>query len=660
MGVEKQGTRSWATWTLVAGLVAVFSGARVFESVTLLHLPLIAGGSLAVLGVATLRVAWWRRARGSPRAIESAFALGALAVLAGLALFGPATDAGVEWLGLDFNGIRDEVRFKRFFRVAAPILLSSGLLPTLAAQWAVAKTGGAKAGGVDAMRTLELATSALSVVLGGTAVVLLGYVASALNRTADFSYFKTSSPGEAVREIVRNMDGTLQAALFFPEINPVKEEVLNYLRELERATGNVVIHEYDRYADPEAAADYNVRSDGELFLRLDNRTEEIGFQLELDNARGRLMVMDRHVQQALLMLNRERRVAYMTTGHGELNDPLADDEPDTDPDAREPWRPPTAPSEPGDGGRLDALRQMLGFLNYEVLDIGIQRGLGDRIPEDAAMVMVLGPQRPFLAAEVGAINDYLDLGGSLLIALEPDSDFRLSDFGDRLGVEFDRAMTIDENRHLRMANTVADRRLIVTNRFSTHPSVTTASRQGVNQGIAMIGPGGIRVTQEDEGLRANAIVRALSSSFLDWNGNLRFDQGSETREGHALAVAVERPLPDTADPAAATDVAEPGQAPPQGGMRALIYGDAEIYSNALLTSTQLQAALVADGIRWLGREEAFSGTVTSEEDIPVTHTRAQDVAWFYGIIFGAPALVLALGLGVLYMRRPGSPEATLR
>ena len=34
--------------------------------------------------------------------------------------------------------------------------------------------------------------------------------------------------------------------------------------------------------------------------------------------------------------------------------------------------------------------------------------------------------------------------------------------------------------------------------------------------------------------------------------------------------------------------------------------------------------LLVDTVRWLGGEERFSGAVSSEEDVPVTHTRKQD------------------------------------
>ena len=86
-------------------------------------------------------------------------------------------------------------------------------------------------------------------------------------------------------------------------------------------------------------------------------------------------------------------------------------------------------------------------------------------------------------------------------------------------------------------------------------------------------------------------------------------------------------------------------------MRALVYADAQIFEDRILTSSQLQASLVADGIRWLGQEEAFSGEVVSEEDVPIIHTRSENIVWFYAIIFGAPALVLGLGVANLYVRR---------
>ena len=634
--------RSWLTWLQLAGLVAVFAGVRIFDAIVWLRLPLIVAGGLVVALVAVLRFTAWRGGEGDRRTIDAVFVFGAIGCVIAVLGFVPGSDDGLEFLGLDFEGIRERLRFKRFFQMASPILLACSLLPVLAAEWALARGGSAGALRVDARRVRETAGNALSLALGGAALVLIGYVTSALNRTADFSYFKTASPGESVQEIVRNMDGTLEAAVFFPEVNGVKDEVLNYLRELARATGNVVVEEYDRYADPEAAAAYEVRNDGVVVLRVDGRSERLSFQLLLSEARGRLRILDSHVQQMLLQLTRERRFAYLTTGHGELNDPLASEEEPEQPDITESWRP-GQESRFDEGPPLGALRELLEFLNYEVRDIGVRRGLGDRVPDDAAMVMIIGPQRAFLEAERNSIREYLDRGGSLLVALEPDSDFRLEEFRDQLGVDHDPAMTLNDDRHLRVTGGVSDRRNIVTNRFSAHASVTSASRRGVTQGIALFGPGRISVAEDVEGLRTSLIVSTDPASYQDRNGNFRFDEGAEVKESFGVAAAIERE--------AAAEPAEDAERADVSHMRALVYGDAEIFSDEVLVASQLNAFLVADGIRWLGREELFSGEVVSEEDVPILHTRSENVVWFYAIIFAAPALVLALGMAALYGRR---------
>jgi hypothetical protein len=63
-------------------------------------------------------------------------------------------------------------------------------------------------------------------------------------------------------------------------------------------------------------------------------------------------------------------------------------------------------------------------------------------------------------------------------------------------------------------------------------------------------------------------------------------------------------------------------------------------------------------------DEAFTGMTSTEADAPVSHTRKQDVIWFYGTIFLGPALVLAAGVMVTRKNRrrkrptaPGGPTS---
>ena len=632
---------------LVGGMVLVLAGARIFAGVSVLNTVLVVAGGIAVGAAALRRFLAWRQAGGTARAVQSVFALGYAGCVLALLGFVPATEYGVNLLGLDFETVRPELRFKRFFLVASSILLACSLLPVLAAQWAASKGGSVGAVRVDALRVRQTAGGALSVALLAVSLIFIGYITTEFNRSADFSYFKTATPGESVRQIVLNMDGPLRAALFYPDVNQVKDEALVYLNELARVTGKVQIEEYDRLVDLDAAIEWQAGAEGSLYLRRGDAKESIFLGLDLDlEAQARLRVLDSQVHEKLLQLMRERRVVYLTTGHGELNDPLALDDAGTGPR-----------TDPGPlfGEQaqlpLQALRARLGILNYDVLDLGLADGLGSAVPEDAAMLMVLGPQRPFHEAELGAIRRYLDDGGSLLLALEAGSEFTLDGLRDHLPFDFEPAMTLHDQMHLQSDNpSLADRRLVVTRRFTTHPSVRTAGRQSAGPGVLLIGPGSFRWRDDLAGVTTEAVLESAQESYADRNGNFTFDEDSEERGSYVLGVAVER-----------EDTLGAGGDDAERRMRVLALGDAEVFSDQALIRFILNGTLFDDAVRWLDQEEAFSGDIVSEEDVPVVHTRQENVVWFYAIIFGAPAALLALGLGLVYRRRQqGSAEPEAR
>ena len=46
------------------------------------------------------------------------------------------------------------------------------------------------------------------------------------------------------------------------------------------------------------------------------------------------------------------------------------------------------------------------------------------VPKDVSMVVIMGPQKPFLPEELASLNRYIDRGGRLLIALIPRTTSR--------------------------------------------------------------------------------------------------------------------------------------------------------------------------------------------------------------------------------------------
>ncbi|HIF55983.1 MAG: Gldg family protein [bacterium] len=612
-----------STGLLVTGLCSVFLGERVFHDLFLVRAPLVFVGLGLVVGTTIWSAAASGRA-GEPERDTQRF-LVVLHVLCACSLVGLliGTEDAVRWLNLDFQDGRSELRFRRGLLSVSSIILAVSLLPLLAAQWAIRSSGRkvTEAGYAGSLRITETAISALSVALAGAMLMLLGYVTAARDHVLDASYFKTSTPGTAVEKIVRNMGEPLRVLLFFPTVDPVKDEALSYFQALGNATNNLEIAEIDRLAEPQVAEEYNVQRDGTIILIQGDRFGRLGLSSELARARSTLRVFDSETHTALLQLTRPKMAAYMTAGHGELNNPDVDNALGG-----------ALGSEVQDS--LTAFRDLLGFLNYEVRALTLQRGLGNRVPDDAAMVLVIGPQRPFLDQELLALAEYLERGGSVLFALEPSSDFTLAGLRDQLGIEYQSTVLVDDQNHLRQRGGLSDRQLIVTDRFSSHAAVTTASRAGAGSGILLMGSGHLTSIEEIEGVRRSFIVHSRPSTFADLNGDFQFDETTESRGSHELAVAIEGVAGGERD-----------------NLRALIFSDAEMFTDGVLGSLVSNATVAADGIRWLGREEAFSGEMVSEEDVPIIHTRSQDVAWFYALIIGMPTLVLLVGLVTLGSRR---------
>lgn len=617
---------TWLTWVLLIGLAAVYAGERIVPTLTVARAVLSGAGVLLVFAAVVWRLVSWRRAPADGRATERLFFLMYAGCLASLLLFGLAALTGGAGVGADEPEVAD--RIATAASVAGVIVLALSLLATLAAQWAVgpARDGEHPAGAVDRLRITQLAAAGLVVAMAGATLMLAGYVASQHDKTLDLSYFRTASPGTGVQQIVESM-GELRVVLFFPPANEVKDQVLAYFRAL--GTDNVRIEEHDRLVSPQLAEEYNVTQDGTIVMVAGERTERMALPLELREARRRLRALDGEVRQRLMRVARDQRTVYLTVGHGELNDPRSANPLEDEADS--PLR------------SIRALRSLFGQLNYRVQDIGVQSGLGNDIPDDAAMVLVLGPRRPFLEPELESLHRYLDRGGSLLLALEPGSGFELGPLRERLGVEFHDVPLADDQQHMQQRGNPSDHQLIVTNRFTSHAALSTVSGAGMNAGILFVGAGYLEPFGESS--PATFVVRSLPSTFTDVGRDFQFEEGTDERGTFSLVAAIAEDDDDDGE-------AEDG--PQQPGMRAVVLADAELFSDAVVSALGMNAALAADAITWLGREEELSGETTSEEDVPIVHTQAEDAAWFYSTILGAPLLVLLVGVvGVRRRRRRG-------
>lgn len=621
------------------GLVCMFIGERALGNMDTARNVFTGLGLLCIVGAAVVRVFAYMKAAPKTRQLERTILFCYLGVALSLTLYFLSTKTGVGILGIEEE--KSVAKFDTAATVVWVILLVSSLLPLLLVEFTVGMSGWRRIvkphksddSGVETFRVREAATNGLTIAFALSFLMVTCGIANERNIRKDVSYFKTSSPGSATVNIVKSMNEDLKVLLFFPEVNEVQVEVEGYFDELNSKTGRLVIENHDRMASPTLAKEHKVNRDGTIVLVRGDKSEKFTIKTDIKTARRKeLREFDEKVQQSLMKVIREKKVAYFTTGHGELNDAGED-------------RPLVA--ENPALKKASVIKNWLKTLNYQVKDLGI----GKPIPEDASVVMVLAPMNPLLPEEYQLLDDYLAKGGAVLFALDPIGAAGLGPLEGRLGVKFNPQTLADDKEFLRRRGAPVEHQYILTNQFSAHASVTTASRGKARSGIVMFNAGSLddaEFTTQSKQRKRTYTVRSVTSTWRDTNGNNSFDKDTEKRQRYNLVAAIE-------DPSALPEKAPEGGGA-ERGMRAIVVADGEIFSDALMhpkVGLPLVQALVIDAIKWLGGEEEFIGETKDEKDKAIVHSSNEEKFWFYLTIFGVPLLVFGLGLLMMLVRRRG-------
>jgi len=430
------------------------------------------------------------------------------------------------------------------------------------------------------------------------------YVASERDKKVDLAYFKTSRPGEVTRRIVRNLDQPIEVAVFFPSANEVRDEVDDYLADLAKESAQLKIAHYDFDIDPIKAKEYGVTTNGILVFLRGAKKEQLGLPKEMEGAKSALKTLDKEVQQRLLTVVRPPRSAGFTLGHGERTWERGE----TDTDKRV---------------GIALLRDGLIDQNYDVRSVNPADGLMNEVPKGITMLAIIGPRAPFQPEEYASINRFIDGGGRVLIALDPENKVDMHEVLAPLNLTFKAEPLANEMAYARRADQkISDRANLVTSTFATHPSVSTLKRLGPRAAVVLPGAGWADAKKDrTSAIPVDSPIKAHYATFVDKNGNFTLDPDEQKRAWELAATAVKKDA------------------------RVFVIADSDWIGDEAIKIPG-NSVLALDVVRWLMGDESFSGQTSTEADVKITHTRKQDVAWFYSMLFVAPALVIGAGIAV--------------
>jgi hypothetical protein len=221
----------------------------------------------------------------------------------------------------------------------------------------------------------------------------------------------------------------------------------------------------------------------------------------------------------------------------------------------------------------------------------------------------------------------------MFIALDPEGGEAFDALLQPLGVRFVPTVLANDRIFVPRSHQPSDRALLVTATYSFHASVATLARLGMAAPMLFITAGSLEVLkQKPADTAVDFTVLALPDTFRDFQGNFTFEQRTGKRRAWELAAAV------TLQRKGAKDG------------RAVVVADADVLTDVAMEGNVGNRTFALDSVRWLLGEDAI-GAPSSEADVPMQHTRGQDVLWFYATLFLAPALALTVGVVVTRRRR---------
>lgn len=633
------------------GLAAFFVNERYFSAHT--HFVLVRALALGLIFLSVLDTLWvsWRSQAGGLRGEGKSFFYASfwqVALLVGLCLY-------LLYQRMLGDAAAPQTHTAKLLLGSWLVLVTLSLSAATGLEWALRRAGHGEFAEPSRVGRAGVDWLMVGMVLG--IVVCLNFVGAKTDRVRDWSYLKTTVPGEATRSMIRTLQEPLQVRIFFPATSEVRPLVEEYFAALAATEPRVEITSIDKDLDPIASEKYHVTVNGQVILEHKGTRERIDVGLTLAAARSTLAKFDQSFQKAFLQLTADRKTIYFTQGHGEMS-----------------WQD-ISSSDPFRSLRLlesglRGLNLSLKFLGGDDQPIGSQD-----IPGDAGLVVIIGPKDRFLPGEVDSLRRFLESGGTVLTYFDlPSKDERTPEFlasnssqgGDPLkelykeaGIEFHEEQLANDQVFYSANRGPADHTILITQEFGTHESIQTLAKNDRKVQVVAYGSGYFTVLpQSPTGWQAAETLRTHRATFVDKNRNFAFDEkAGEHRRMYAIGAAAElKHGPRKADTTGADQDAkdaepvpspEAGDTKPKSG-RLIAFADSALISDALIPGLG-NRVLVGDTLNWaIGRVEAM-GQVASEEDVKIQHTKNEDVVWFYGTVTIVPMLLL--GGGYLATRR---------
>ena len=437
-------------------------------------------------------------------------------------------------------------------------------------------------------------TAILSIAVIGLLVIanLLGY---RHHKRFDLTAEKLYSLSDQTRSLVAGLQKDVKVLKFAKQEDPgLKDLMAEY-----KGAGPRIKYEFvDPEQKPEIAKQYKVQKLGETVVAAGDRVEKI----------EAATVSEQEMTNAILKITSDKlKTICFTEGHGER-----------------------ALGDGGTDGYANADKKLKAE-NYETKAVSL--ATGGQIPAECSVLIVAGPKTSLLPPEVSTIGKYLDDGGKVMFAFDPDTDPQADDVLSKWNVEVAKNTVLDVSAAGQMFGGGPLAPLVMS--FGSHPITDKFGRamtifpmaREVRVGKAT-GTGvttASLLTTSEQSWGETEIKAGVAPEYKDGTG--------DTKGPLTLAVAASKNLGENKE------------------ARLLVFGDSDFASNRAL-GFQRNTDLFLNSVNWLAQDESLiSIRPKATTNRSVAMTESQQRLFFWLCVAFLPLVVMATGAYVWWRRR---------
>jgi len=443
-------------------------------------------------------------------------------------------------------------------------------------------------------------------------VVLVNFMAARHHRRFDLTENRDFSLSEQTIKVLEGLPREVTVTSFTRETDPGYQKLKDLLEEYTYRTSKLAVKFIDPDRNPGEVKRYNVTELGTVVI-------------ESGKSETRITTSDEEaLTNAIIKVTSDKeRTVYFTTGHGEhdINGTERDG--------------------------LSALKGALEKQNYAVKALVLNQG----VPADASALVIAGPDKPFLQAEVAMVADYAGRGGRLLLMQDPGTDPGFATLLSTYGATVRKDVVIDKVSQLFGGD--ARIPMVPPDGYDKlHPITKSFAYQTVYPLAASLdvkepAPDGVTAT------------KLAHTSEMSWgetseeeftSGRITLNEGVDTRGPLTVAAAFEKRAPGDAAPAPGNtpDAAVPAAKPPS---RLVLFGDADFASNNYFNAGG-NGDLALNSIAWLV-EQGELISIRPKTAVPhiAVLSRAQILYYLWSIVAVAPLGIAAVGVAIWWRRK---------